>query len=80
MTAEEEGLFRQAAREALQQGVDVAMVGADDLPLFSVVRFEGSNAVAIVIPEHWHEELEAEAICHAILRQESKALAGQSLD
>lgn len=80
MTHEEEALFRQAAREALALDRDVLMVGSDELPLFSVVQFDGGPAVAIVIPDSWTEIDGMEERCHGILRQESKALAGLGLD
>ncbi|HMG13069.1 MAG TPA: hypothetical protein VK571_07835 [Gemmatimonadaceae bacterium] len=83
MTADEEASFRQAARAALETGCDVIMVGTEDpdmMPPFTVARFEGQNAVAIVIPLAWHEAEGMEERCHGILRQESKALAGQGLD
>lgn len=83
MTPEEEARFRQAAREALLQGRDVLLVTAiaeGALEAFSVVRFEGQAAMAIVIPEAWVEIEDMEARCHGILRQESQVLTGQQLD
>lgn len=83
MTAEEEALFRQAARAALAMSRDVLMVGAegpDPLPVFTVLKFEEQDAVAIVVPDAWHEMDGMEERCHGILRQESKAMAGQGLD
>jgi hypothetical protein len=83
VTEEEEALFRQAAREALAASRDVLIVGADDpeaFPLFSVVRFGAGKPVAIVIPIAWETMDGMEERYQGILRQESKALAGQRLD
>ncbi len=87
MTPEEEGLFRQAAREALATGRDVLMVAADDpeqvagyFQVFSVVHFGGQQPVAIVIPAAWQGVDGMEDRCQCILRQESKAMVGQGLD
>jgi hypothetical protein len=83
MTAEEEPLFRAAARQALERSNEVVLVAAADpesAPAFSLVTFENSVTVGIIIPEAWESVEGAEDQCQAILRQESKALAGQALD
>lgn len=84
MTPEEEDQFRQAARRALTLSNDVALIGAGKenppIPLFSVVAFAGQTGyLAIIVPEAWESEEHTEC-CHAILRQEGKALGGQQLD
>lgn len=82
MTLEEETLFRAAARQALELSSDIVIVSAehpDQAPPFSLVAFE-DHVVGIIIPESWETEEGAEAACQAILRQESKSLAGQALD
>lgn len=83
MTEAEETAFRQAAREALSRTNEIVMVAAVDparAPAFTLVTFEHSTTVGIIIPEAWEHEAGAEDWCQAILRQESKALGGQDLD
>lgn len=83
MTDVEEAAFRVAAREALTRSNEIVMVAAVDpeiAPPFSLVSFDNSTTVGIVIPEAWESEEGAEDWCQGILRQESKALAGQDLD
>ena len=89
MTPEEEELFRKAAREALAESVDVLMVARVDgsstgldfagCPDFSVIRFD-AGPVGILIPGYWATVEDMEARLHGILREESKALAGEALD
>lgn len=84
MTEAEEALFRAAARKALGLSQDIVMVQNNgqqsEPPDFSVVTFENHPFVAIVLPGSWTATEGIEDRCHAILRQESKALAGQALD
>ncbi len=83
MTDREEAEFRVASREALARSNEIVMVAAEDperAPAFSLVTFGNSMTIGIVIPEAWESEEGAEDRCQAILRQESKALAGQDLD
>lgn len=83
MTADEEDRFRQATRSALAQSRDILMVAAEDpdkTPPFTVLAFADSDVSAIVLPEALIIEEGTEERCQAILRQESKALAGEALD
>lgn len=83
MTEVEEAAFRVAAREALGRTDVIVLVAAEnpsDVPAFSLATFDNSRAIGIIVPESWMNEDGAEDRCQAILRQESKALAGQGLD
>jgi len=86
MTATEEQALRCAARAALARSSEIVLVGSkscdgqESLEAFAIIEFNGARALAIVVPEAWFDEEGAEAACQAILRQESKALAGKPLD
>ena len=86
MTAEEEGLFREAARKALSQSRDIVVasagvLGCEDFtpPPFSLARFQ-TGVIAILVPDSWGDDPAIDERCQSILRQESKALVGQPLD
>ena len=87
MTAAEEQALRAAARAALALSDEIVVVlqpgdPAERLAPFTViqVQFKGTPVLGIIVPETWFTEEGAEEACRAILRQESKALAGQALD
>ena len=83
MTNDEEEAFRQTARRALQQSPNIVLVFTENPgegEIFSLVAFPGRPFVGILIPETWEHEAGIEDRCHAILRQESKALGGLALD
>jgi len=88
LTTEEEALFRTAARAALAHGGSIAMVAVDGEDAtgpapFSVFELEHpvmGASMAILILVAWESEPDAEDRCQAIIREEHKALAGQSLD
>ncbi len=85
MTANEEQALRAAARAALALSDEVVVVSQpgdpdERLEPFTVFRFTGTQMVGIIVPEAWFTEEGTEEACQAILRQESKALAGQAPD
>lgn len=86
MTPAEEQAMRLAARAALARSDEIVLVGSDSLDgqehleAFGIIEFNGARTLGIVVPEAWFDQEGAEEACQAILRQESKALAGQLLD